>query len=206
MTRRNLSHDESGTALLIAIVLATILGVLASVVALTARMEILIAGRFEQGQQLGYAADGALALALADLRSADWTAALGGAQSSFAEGAPDRVVTLTSAIQQAANGGRQWGLNTPQWRLYAWGPVTSWLGEGIIRAPFYAAVWIADDPSDNDGDPVTDANQVIAVYAVALGPGGGQRGVRAVVARPLDPAGEPLPQGVRILSWHETRW
>ncbi len=214
-------RDERGTALLLAIVLATILGVVASAVALTARMETLVAGRVEQGQALRYAADGALGLAAADLSNTDWTATLSGAASSFTAGDPRvplampgidairlccGVGSFGATVQQAANGGRTWGANTPQWHLYAWGPVASWLPAGAIRAPFYVAVWIGDDASDDDGDPSADANGTIDVYAVALGPGGGRQGVRALLTRPLDPVGKPHVRGVRIVTWHETQW
>ena len=221
MRGAHLLRDESGIALILAIALATILGVLGAAVALTAQMETLVAGRFEQGRELAYAADGALALALAELRSTDWAPALGGAPSSFTDGDPATVRrvegigavalccgggSLTAAVQQAATGGRAWGANTPRWTLYAWGPVASWLPANAIRAPFYVAVWVADDPSDGDGDPAADTNQTIELYAVALGPGGGRRGTRALAVRPLDGAGNPLPRGIRLLSWHETRW
>jgi hypothetical protein len=214
-------RNESGIALILAIGLAAILGVLGAAVALTAQMETLVSGRFEQGRELAYAADGALALALADLGSTDWTPALGGALSSFTDGDPATArripgigtVTLccgggslTANVQQAATAGRTWGINTPRWTLYAWGLVGSWLPDERSRPPFYVAVWIADDPSDADGNPAADSNQVIELYTVALGPGGGRRSVRCLAARPLDEAGAPLPRGIRLLSWHETRW
>ena len=214
-------RQERGTALLLAIVISTILGVLASVIALTARMETLVAGGVEQGQALRYAADGALALAIADLGPADWTGVLAGVPSSFAVGDPGIAQafpglgtirlccggdSLTVAVQRAANGGKNWGANTPQWRLYGWGPVAAWLPPGETRAPFYAAVWVADDAADGDGDPAADANGTIAVYAAAMGPGGGRRAVRAVLARPVDPLGKPRVRGVRIVAWHETQW
>lgn len=221
MSERVTLRDESGTALLLALALMAILGVLASVVALTAQTETLVAGRFQQGRALMYAADGAFAHALADLAVSDWSAALAGAPSSFAHGDPRAVHTahgigpftlccgdgtLTQAVEHAANGSRNWGADTPQWRLYAWGPVASWLGGDRIRVPFYSGVWIADDPSDNDGDPVTDTNHAIALFAAALGPAGGRRALRALVARPENETGIPLPRGIRIVSWHETQW
>ena len=214
-------RNESGVALILAIALAAILGVLGAVVALTAQMETLISGRFEQGRGLAYAADGALAMALAELSSTDWPPALGGARSTFTDGDPAsarRIAgigtvtlccgdgSLTAAVQQAATGGRAWGADTPRWTLYAWGPVASWLPPDAIRAPFYVAVWIADDPADGDGNPAADANHAIELYTVALGPGGGRRSVRALAARPQDGGGAPLPRGIRLLSWHETRW
>ena len=214
-------RNESGTALLLAIVLGTVLGGVASVIALTARMETLVAGRVEQGQSLRYGAEGALGLALADLGAMDWTAALAGMPSTFTAGNPGAAQgmpgvgpiqlccgagSLTAQVQQSANAGKAWGADTPQWRVYAWGPAQSWLHPGAIHAPFYVAAWIADDPADGDGDPATDANGTIGVYAVALGPAGGRRSVRVAVARPRDAQGNPRIRGVRIVTWHETQW
>ena len=214
-------RDERGAALLLAIILSTILGLLASVVALTARAETLIAGRVAHGQVLRYAADGALELAIADLSGSDWNAALGGGVSSFTVGDPRQLLaipgiaplhlccgagSLTPVIEHAANGAKSWGGDTPQWHLYAWGPADSWLQPGQIRAAIYVAVWIADDASDGDGNPAADANGTIGLYAAALGPGDGRRAVRALLARPVDPLGKPRLRGVRIVAWHETQW
>jgi Tfp pilus assembly protein PilX len=44
---------------------------------------------------------------------------------------------------------RPWTLNNPRWRLYAHGPVEDFVPTGTINSPFYIAVWVADDPSDN---------------------------------------------------------
>jgi hypothetical protein len=68
------------------------------------------------------------------------------------------------------------------------------------------AVWLADDPADGDGNPAVDSNQALAVFAVAVGPDGGRRAVRALVARPAGEHGEPLETGVRLVSVHATRW
>lgn len=219
---RTLRAEETGAALLVAIVLATALGAVAAVVALTARMEVFIGGAFHQATAALYAADGALARAFVDLSSAaEWTSALAGTPSSFAHGDPQQRVdvpgvggmllccgagSLSAAVQHAANGGRTWGDNTPRWVLYAWGPASAWVVDGTLRAPYYVAVWIADDVADGDGDPASDANDTVDVYAIALGPGGGRRAVRATVVRPRDPGGKPVFPGVRLLSWHETRW
>lgn len=222
MTAARGSLDERGTALLLALGLTAILGAIAAVVAVTVRGETLIAGRFHQAREAHYAAEGALARALQDLASApEWDSALAGAPSSFRDGDPatplgvtgsDRYLlccgagSVSASVQRAGNGGLSWGADTPQWRLYAWGPVRSWLSAGVLHTPFYVAVWVADDPSDGDGDAFSDANGVVALYSIALGPGGGRRAVRAVVGRPRDGAGAPLDRGVQTLSWHETRW
>ena len=220
--RRLIVGDEAGTALLMAIVLSTMLGMIAAVVALTAHMEVLIAGVFHQGKGALYAADGALARALLDLSAApEWSSALAGSPSSFAHGDPQRAIdvagsgpvvlccgagSLTAVVQQATDRGRTWGDNTPRWTLYAWGPASAWLSDGVLRNPFYVAVWVADDPADGDADPAVDANQVAQVYASALGPGGGRRAVRALVARPRDSEGNPVVPGVQLLSWQLSQW
>ena len=215
-------RDETGTALLLAIVLATVLGVVGAVVALTARVELMIAGAFHQATGALYAADGACARALLDLSSAaEWNSALAGTPSSFTHGDPHQRVDLpgggsaqlccgfgsvSAAVQHAATEGHTWGDNTPRWILYGWGPASAWLPEGALASPYYVAVWIADDAADGDGDPSKDMNHTLEVYAIALGPAGGRRAVRAVIARPMDPAGKPVIPGVRLMSWQETRW
>lgn len=219
---RTTVRDETGTALLLAIVLATVLGVVGAVVALTARMEVMIAGAFHQARGALYAADGAFARALLDLSTAaEWNSALAGTPSSFAHGDPHQRIdvpgvgsvllccgfgSVSAAVQQAATGGRTWGTNTPRWNLYGWGPASAWLAEGALTSPYYVAVWIADDAADGDGDPSADTNHTLEVYAIALGPGGGRRAVRAVIVRPLDPSGKAVIPGVQVVSWHETRW
>jgi hypothetical protein len=63
--------------------------------------------------------------------------------------------------------------------------------------PFYLAVWVADDVADGDGDPLNDANGILALRAVALGPGG----IRAVTAVSIGKTALPAaPEQVRILT------
>lgn len=210
--------DERGTALLLAIALTSMLAILAAVAAMTARTEMLLAGRNHQARALSYAAEGAFARALEDLSvAANWTAALSGAPSSFAQGNPGGVTvpgggvvvlccgnaSLSAGVQAAANGGGSWGGDTPRWQLYAWGPAAALLPPRGRHSPLFAAVWIADDPGDGDGDPNRDSNDVVALYSIALDPTGGRRGVRALVRRARGTDGKPLPTGVLLLSWHE---
>jgi hypothetical protein len=92
------SFDERGTALLLALGLTAILGAIAAAVAVTARGETLIAGRFHQAREAHYAAEGALARALQDLASApEWDTALAGAPSSFRDGDPGTPREVTGA-------------------------------------------------------------------------------------------------------------
>jgi Tfp pilus assembly protein PilX len=89
---------------------------------------------------------------------------------------------------------RPWTLNNPRWRLYAHGPVEDFVPTGTINSPFYIAVWVADDPSDNDNDPTSDGNPppgggtnpgegVIQLRAEAFGPAGAHRIIETTLAR-----------------------
>jgi hypothetical protein len=193
--------NEHGTALLIAITLA------------------LIAFSFRESRELLYSAEGAVALAIRDLgQPTDWSAVLSGAAaSSFTDGASigsrtlpgGTVITLcctagslTADVQQRAHGGRNWGGDTPQWQIFAWGPVSGWLAAGRIDSPVYVGVWVADDPADGDGNPAADTNGVVELHAQALGTNGARRVVQVLLSRPSDAASP----GVRILSWREARW
>ena len=214
--------DERGTALVMAITLTMLLVAIAAAVAVTSRTETLIAANFREAREMLYGAEGAIAIAVRDLDAApDWNAVLSGAStSSFTDGASIGSRTLaggsavvlccgsgsvTADVQQRAYGGRDWGPDTPQWQIYGWGPVSAWLAPGRLATPVYAAVWVADDPADGDGNPVLDANGVLILHAVALGGRGGRRIIEVLVQRPAS-AGLPPPRGLRILSWHELRW
>jgi hypothetical protein len=45
------------------------------------------------------------------------------------------------------------------------------------------AVWVADDRADTDGDPDRDSNGMIAVRAVAFGPGDASAALELTLAR-----------------------
>jgi hypothetical protein len=152
----------------------------------------------------------------------DWTAVVsGGVTSTFAEGPmtgpralpSGGVVTLccdassfTREVQQRAYGGADWGADTPEWRLFAWGPASGWLGAGRISSLVYVAVWIADDPHDGDGNPRVDSNQTVAVHAQAYAATGSRRVVEALVQRPVLAATGGPSAGVRNVFWREIRW
>ena len=213
---------ERGAALLVAIVLMLVIGAIGAALALASRTETLVADGFRQTRDLLYVAEGAVALAVRDLDAfAALTTALSGATpSSFTDGAAIGAKTLpagtsvvlccgpgsvTAEVQQRAHAGRDWGANTPQWRMFAWGRAHDWLPAGRIDSAAYVAVWIADDPADGDGNPAADANGIVELYAQALGWAGGRRVVHASVGRTTAGGGAPVP-GLRVLSWREMRW
>jgi Tfp pilus assembly protein PilX len=216
-------RDEQGLGLVLALVLIVLVSGLAAAVMIVSRTETLVAANFRAGREALYAAEGAVAQAVRDLAAApDWDSVLSAAVvSTFTDGAAigsrllpggDSVTlccgpaSLSGGVQARADGGRLWGADTPQWTLFAWGPVSAWRPAGAIRSPLYVAVWVSDDPADGDGNPSADNNSVLRIHAQALGPQGARRIVEAVVARPsIGSPAVPAP-GVRLLSWREVRW
>ena len=93
------------------------------------------------------------------------------------------LVEATAALQQETDTANLWGANNPTWRLYASGRVTSLLPTGTIDSWMYIAVWVADDPSEIDGNPLADTNGVLTLHAEAFGHGGTHKVVEVTVAR-----------------------
>lgn len=215
-------RDENGSALLMALVLALLVTAIGAAVAVSSRTETVIAGNFEQSRELLYAAEGAMALAIRELDAIpDWDMVLTGATaSSFTDGAAigartlpggASVVlccgagTLSADVQSRAHAGMSWGVDTPQWQIFAWGPAQNWLPPGRIQSAAYVIAWVADDPGDADGNPAADSNNRIDVQAQALGVGGGRRVIQATLERP-PAAALPPPPGLRVVSWRDIRW
>ena len=215
-------RSERGAALLLALTLVLLLAAIGGAVSIASRTETLITTNFRQSREALYAAEGAIALAIHDLGAiADWNQVLAGAAtSSMTDGAAfgmrtlpggDTVVlccgasSLTGEVQGRAHGGRSWGLNTPQWQLFGWGPVSGWLLPGRIDSPIYVVVWVADDSADDDGNPAADTNAIVELHAQALAPGGGRRVVEVLLQRPAAGAGTP-PEVLKVLSWRDVRW
>jgi len=214
-------RGERGTALLLAVVLVMLLTAVGSAAILASHAETLIAANFRQSREALYVAEGATARMMKDLTDlTDWSAALSGvATSTFIDGPADveknlpgggRVVlccgpaSLTAGVQFRRTGGGDWGLDTPQWKLYGWGPASAWRTGDQIQSVFYTVVWVSDDAADGDGDPSADSNGTVVLYGLAIGPAGARRAVRAEVQRALGAEGQLL--GVRLRSWRESRW
>jgi hypothetical protein len=214
---------EEGTALLTTVLLVVLFGALAAAVTIATRTETLVAANFRQAREALHAAEGAAALAVHELASIpDWTPVVSGAvTSTFIDGPAagarqlpgGDIITLccgagsvTADVQQRASGGRNWGADTPVWRLFAWGPASRWLGAGRIDSQVYVAVWVADDPHDADGRPDVESNRTIALHAQALATAGGRRVVESLVHRPVLPASGAVSAGVRNVFWRDIRW
>lgn len=86
---------------------------------------------------------------------------------------------------------RPWGANNPRWRIYAYGPVAELIPTGTtINSSLYLIVWVADDPSESDGDPTTDGavatnfgSGILSIRAEAFGPGGTHKVVEVTIAK-----------------------
>ncbi len=206
---------ENGIALVVAMMAMLLMSALGLALVLTTTSETLISGNFRNSAEASYAADAVLERAMDDvLTVSDWNKLLDGStQSAFVDGAPSgartlldgstidltqavnmancQKVTSCSAAEMNANTSeRPWGANNPRWNLYAYGNLRDMMPTASINSPYYVVLMVADDPSENDGDPTKDgasaANPgagVLAMRAEAFGPRGAHRVLEITVAR-----------------------
>jgi hypothetical protein len=195
--------------------------------------DVIIAAHYRAGQETFYAADAGLARAVDELGStADWNALLNGSGRSAAVDGPSSGVralqdgstvdlgrvtnflncahagVCTDAEMDASIAPRPWGRNNPRWSLYSYGPLGAVLPGSAINPGVYLAVWVGDDPSENDDDPYVDGadasnpgHGVVMAHAEAFGPGGAHSVLEATVGRP-DPT---AASGIRVIDWRELR-
>jgi hypothetical protein len=207
--------SERGVAVVIALLMALLVGAIAAALVALTTTETLISASYRHAQEASYGAEAALERGLHDLATLpDWSAALsappGNVTSSFDDGevmprVPDGrrldLVRLTADRQRASDdrdGPALFGADSPQWRLYAHASVRALHTSPGLDLPLYLLVWIADDESDGDSDPAVDSNGRILVCAVAFGAGGARRSVEARIARTDD-------GDLRLLAWRDAR-
>jgi hypothetical protein len=170
---------ETGTALIIALMAMMLLTALSAAVIMVTSTETKISNNYSAGQEALYAADAAIERVVQDLLMVPrWNDILtGSAQSAFVDGA--------IGPKQLIGGGTMdmWGANNPQWRLFAWGPLSQILPNDVVDSPMYVLAWIADDPAESDGNPLADVNGTLTVHAEAIGPGGTRKVIEVTVAR-----------------------
>jgi len=187
-----------------------LLGLGASIV-LLGTTEAILASHDRTARQLREASIAAAHLAVLDLRAqTHWSVVLapGLAPLSAAPGrATDVTVTppapwggaaldlrqLTADVEAAADtviGDAQ------VWRLYEYASLSQLAG-GDAAGPCYVAVWVADDIADGDGDPSIDSNGILAVRAVAYGPGNARATTAVSIRKTFVPGG---PDRVRVLT------
>jgi hypothetical protein len=215
--------DEQGIALVISLMAMMLMMALGTALMMTTMTETKIAGNYRGGYETLYAADGAVERVMQDILTVpNWDDILSGAvTSAFIDGAPSgtrtlpngMTIDLTQATSMARCGkltcsaadlteitdARPWGANNPVWQLYAYGPLEDMIPTGTIRSRQYVLVWIADDTSENDNDPLKDGQPpagcanpcatsnlgrgVISMMAQAFGPDGTTRTIEVTLAR-----------------------
>ena len=200
--------DERGTALIIALMSMMLLTALGAAVIMVTNTETMIANNHRTSQEAVYAADAIVERVVQDLLMVPrWNDVLAGSvQSSFIDGGMDSakvlpgggtilLPTATDQLQSDTDELNLWGTNNPQWKLFAWGPLSEILPDTPLDSPFYVAVWVADDPADAvpdsqgnpgttpDGNPLTDSNGTLTLHAEAIGPSGTRKVVEVTVAR-----------------------
>ena len=207
--------DARGVALLVVLLVTLFLTGVGVALALVTSVDLQLARSFRDGHEALQAAEASLERVAQELGGAPaWTDVLVGAfGSQLADttlspnlpggGATIDLVAITSDLQQDRAGRQAWGTAPPIWRLYAWGPASNVYAPHAADCRLYVAVWVADDPSDDDGNGLADSNDALILHAEAFGSGGTRREVEAVVAR-RTLNGAVLP-GVRLVAWEEVR-
>lgn len=206
-----LASNEQGSAVLVALLLALLVGAIAAGLIVVTTTETLIAASYRHAQETSVGAEAALERALHDLALVpDWSQVLAlppaNVTSGFTDGeaaprAPDGrtldLAQLTVERQRdsdARDGPGVFGSDSPKWRLFAHARSRHLGSSSGFELPLYLVVWVSDDESDGDGDATIDSNHRILVWAVAFGAGGARRAVEARVARTL--TGE-----LRLAGW-----
>lgn len=192
-------RNQSGAAVLIAILTILLLAALAASLVYVSTTETLISAAFRHAEETSNAADAALERAMLDLDLLpDWSGTLlpppanvgsfsdGQAQFVTPDGRRVDLGQLTAQRQRDSDGtygSHSFGPDSPQWRLFAHASLTDVLPPGTIAQPAYLVVWIADDGWDGDGNPSVDSNARVLLHAEAYGGGGARRAIEASVSR-----------------------
>jgi hypothetical protein len=194
--------NERGSALVIALLATMLLTALGLTLVMMSNTETQISANYRNSQEALYAADAAVERVMQDLLliprwndilAAGSPAQVSAAASGFidsttspsipASGQMINLITATQSMQTATDNLNLWGANNPKWRLFAYGPLSSVLPGNVIDSQMYLAVWVADDPADNDGDPLIDSNGTLTLHAEAYGPSGTRKVLEVTVAR-----------------------
>ena len=219
--------DERGVALIIALLAMMLMTALGMALMLVSETETLIGANYRDSVEGSYVADAGIERVMQDVLSIpDWNTILAspdniraGVTSGFIDDtvtptlADGRTINLVSATNMincnkttscsdtdmdANDGERQWSKNNPRFRLFAWGPINDLNPTATLNSPFYVAIWIADDGSENDDNPAIDGNPpsaewpdmdknagagVLTLRAEAFGPNGAHRVIETTIAR-----------------------
>jgi hypothetical protein len=209
MTMRTRIRDERGAALIVALMATMLLTALGMAAVLVSNTEGMITANYRRSSEAIYAADAAVEMAVQDLlmvprwndvisggavgspavSSMTGSFVYGSASAEFDIPAGGKISLCCSSssvsgqLQSETNAANLWGVNNPSWRLYAWGPLANILPTQTVGSDAFVAVWVADDPSETDGNPMVDANGVLTLHAEAYGAGGTRKIIEVTVAR-----------------------
>lgn len=186
--------NDRGSAVIVALIATVLLSALGLGLIMMTSTEGAIASNYRAGNQTLYAADAAIERVMSDiLLTPSWNDILSGqVKSGFLDDTLTPILpsaeqvsltALTSDVQAASDATAPWGPNNPQWRLFAYGRLSDMAAFNMLNSSEYVVVWVADDPSETDGNPSADSNGVITVLAQALGPQGTYRTVEVTVAK-----------------------
>jgi Tfp pilus assembly protein PilV len=188
-------RSERGVALIIVLLATMLLTALALSLVMVTSGETMLTANYRHSQEALYGADAAIERVVQDILTvSQWNqliSSAGNLQSSFTEGSttvtlPDGttidVMKERDRLQAQTNAMNLWGPDNPVWQVYAYGPLSAILPDGV-DSPVYVAVFIADDPSESDGNPSIDANGVLTLHAEAWGAGGARKVIEVTLAR-----------------------
>jgi hypothetical protein len=202
--RRPCGASQSGSAVLLALIVVVALGAGTAALLPLAWSETLLCAAMREAGDCRFAAEAIVMLAITELQVRDsWDAVLSGRMhAGFAGGG--RTVTIggsrrldLDAIGAGLAGSEpgRWGPDEPRWQLFAWGRAGD-LAPGVLNSGVYVAVWAADDERDGDGDAARDANGRVMLRGEAFGAARGRCGVLAIVGREV-----AAPTPLRLIDW-----
>ncbi len=223
-----------GIALVLTLLAISLFSALGLALALSSSLERLAAANHDEAVSLLNMADAALELAARDLAAIDdWNAVLAGAlRSPLVDGLPDGVrlpspgvvvdltgltnditcgqaTPCTDALTRRSTAERPWGSNNPWWRPFLHSSLDG-ASDPRHTTPTYVVVWLGDDASEVDDDPLADGGgpaqegrYIVRARAEAFGPRGARRAIEAELARLCTPleTGEYCLPGIRVQSW-----
>lgn len=195
---------ENGAALILALLVVVCLSGVGLGMVAASSAERQVSANARNATVIGLAASAVVEGVIGEVAAApNWTPLVSGAQPSMFNAGSHQVMTpsrtplnldaITAEIQSDAAATYPLGANTPVWRLFGWGPLTTLAGLPAGDSGAYVAVWVADDPSDNDGNAAADANGVIMLHGEAFGYGASRAAADVVLKR--------TAAGPRVLSW-----
>jgi hypothetical protein len=202
--RTNGGDRQKGAALILALIVVVCLSGVGLGMAAASSVERQVSANARNAAVIGLAAGAVVEGVIGEVAAVpNWSPLVSGARSSVFNAGSHQVLTpsrtainldtITAEIQADTAATYPLGANTPVWRLYGWGPLTALAGLPAADSGAYVAVWVADDPSDNDGNAAADANGVIMLHGEAFGYGASRASAEVVLKRT---AAAP-----RVLSW-----